>query len=185
MPIYSVPVTIHDGEHEYLDDFYVFAKDEKDAMRKAMENFSFNDEQFFGVEEEDENGNPKTWVEKHGYRIYEFESGASLFRLQVWGLNTHLDINELMRRPVLPLKSSDAEWVWFSPDNHHIFWWYMGEYYVWTEVAFEDTDQVYTGTFNSYELDKEYREMLKMGFSATKHPDPLPSIIEIGGQRDE
>ena len=129
MAIYKAAITIHDGEHEYVEHRFVSQVSTKRVVQTIIKEFGFNQKKHFKVYETTTDGDPVAWEEvKPGYRIYEFgEDCVSPARISVIGLQSDLGLNELMNRPVLPLFSKDATWIW-GISNQIEYWWYHGDY---------------------------------------------------------
>jgi len=158
MPLYDVQVEIHDGEHEYNQHHYVFCKDIKEAQDAVIRDLSFNDKHFFNIETCPIGGEPISWIEvPPGYRIYKIGTIEEA-KIRVLGLTSSLDLTELMHRPVLPLDTKSAEWIWSKGDCFE-HWWDMGEYYIFLSVAPGDSEHVYIGTFDTWELSSQIESM--------------------------
>lgn len=126
MPIYEVSVEVHDGEHEYIQNNYVFCRDVDKAIKEVIELYEFNNKEYFRIYEHDPKTNkPIAWEGISDYRIYGIENAREA-KLSVIGLSNNLDLTQLMHRPVLPLFSVDADWIW-QYDNEIAYWWQQGD----------------------------------------------------------
>ena len=125
MTIYDTVVSIHDGKAEYTQHHYTNTTSIEKAERSAIKNYGFNQKGHFNVHRRDKDGNPDVWEERLGYRLYELE-GTQPAKIYVDGMSNSIDLSELAGRPVLPLFSKDADWVW-QFDNDVAYWWFHGD----------------------------------------------------------
>ena len=161
MPIFDVPIECSDGESTYTDHKYICAKIWEEAIQIVIQVRGFDDKERFKVFDTNKDGKPYRWEEMPpGWRIFEIMQPVPL-RIIAHGLSAPLDINELMSRPVLPLDSKQAEWIWNKSDRFE-WWWYMGNYYVFCSYTPGDSNVIYIGKFFDYEL-KEYHDRLTAG----------------------
>ena len=124
MTIYKVDVTVRDGESEYPFYEYVNATSPQKARDEVVKLFGFNRKNGgFKFLEKDK------WEEKIGYRIYEIKPNISPAQIYILGMRDAINLDELCKRPVLPLFSKDADWIW-SISNQVEYWWYHGDYIV-------------------------------------------------------
>jgi hypothetical protein len=157
MSLFDVNIEIQDGEHEYIQHHYTFCKDIKEAKDSVVRNLNLNNERYF-VKEYGIDGCVIGWTEASpGYRVYKIGS-INEARITALGLSASINLTELMRRPILPLDTKSAEWIWSRGDCFE-YWWSMGEYYVFLSITPGDSERVYIGAFNSGGLTNQIENM--------------------------
>jgi len=168
MPLFDVNIEIQDGEHEYIQHHYTFCKDIKEAEESVVRDLDLNDEQYF-VKEHGVDGCVTGWTEvSPGYRAYKVGTVEEA-RITAIGLSSSLNLTKLMHNPILPLDTKSTEWVWSKGDCFE-YWWDMGEYYVFLSITPGDSEHVYIGTFDSWELATNIEGMKEEDWHIDREP---------------
>jgi hypothetical protein len=172
MPIFKITVRIADGDNRYDRVHLVFASAEKLARGMVIHEEDLCNRKMFAPFERHEDGMVYRWQEifKGGYRIFEIcDDLIEPYRMKVLGLNVKVDANELMHRPCLPLKSSEASWLW-KMDDRREYWWYQCDTVVACDCmpAEGDTDDVHIHSFPYWDIGSWKKQMESAGWTLVK-----------------
>jgi hypothetical protein len=152
MPLKRVTFEVTDGEYSYNQYEYVMALTDDEAIDRAIKQRCLNNKKMYNIEAKDKTGRPCRWLTKDGYNGFQLSEVSDAI-LSVIGLHSPLYLNELMGRPILPLWSHRADWIW-SHRNGREYWWYQGDIIIACNISNEPSQNIHIFNISYWDKDK-------------------------------